>query len=365
MTRRVAFVGPLPPPVHGFSNICAAMLDLLRAKSSVMVFDRAPRKSGLWYARFRQLGMPLAYLAWSARNPGGELYVALSGSMGQLIDWAYVLIGRLFGRRIFVHHHSFAYINAPSVLNRLLFASLRQQIHVVLSPRMGQELVRIYGLNSANIRLISNAAFFAGVTPSMQRPHNVDAPISLGYLSNISVEKGIIDFFAVLAELTRIGVEYRAQIAGPIAPAAQATFSKLLASSSHATYCGPIYDDAKDAFYNSLDVLLFPSDYANEAEPLVIHEAIRSAVHVIACERGAIAEILSNGAGLVVPKAGFQAAAVERIRAFSADRAELERAQRASLEQARRMRDLAGGHLSALVAEIAGTGNGRGESLLV
>ena len=359
MTRQIAFVGPLPPPVHGFSNICAVMLDLLRrTKATVTVFDRAPRRCSPWYARFRQFGMPLSYLAWSTRNPGGELYLALSGSMGQIIDWAYVLIGRLFGRRIFVHHHSFAYITAPSVLNRLLFASLRQQIHVVLSPRMGEELVRIYGLNSANIRVISNAAFFAGVTPSMQRLHNADAPISLGYLSNISVEKGIVAFFAVLGELARIGVEYNAQIAGPIAPAAQATFSKLLASSSHATYCGPIYDDAKDAFYSSLDILLFPSDYANEAEPLVIHEAIRSAVHVIACERGAIAEILSNGAGLVVPKRDFQAAAVKHIRAFSADRVELGRAQRASLEQARRMRDSAGGHLCALLVEIAGAGNG-------
>jgi len=51
-----------------------------------------------------------------------------------------------------------------------------------------------------------------------------------------------------------------------------------------------------------VDVLLFPTDYANEAEPLVIHEAIRSGAHVIACERGAIPDILSNGAGLVVPR---------------------------------------------------------------
>ena len=79
--------------------------------------------------------------------------------------------------------------------------------------------------------------------------------------------------------------------------------------------------------------------------------------YVIACERGAIADILANGAGLVVPKSAFTAAAVNCIRAFHADRAELRRAQSASLEQARRMRDSTGEYLSALVDEIAGVRN--------
>jgi glycosyltransferase involved in cell wall biosynthesis len=353
MTPRVAFVAPLPPPVHGFSNICAAMLGLLQTKSSVGIFDRAPRKPSR-LSWLRQLAMPFAYLAWLVKNPDGNLYLALSGGRGQIIDCPYILISRLFGRRIFVHHHSFAYIVAPSMLNKLLFASLRRQIHVVLSAQMGRDLARIYGLNAAKVRVLSNAAFFSANMQIARKQQNEEAPIRLGYLSNISVEKGIVEFFAVLAELKRIGIEYQAQIAGPIAPSARDTFSGLLASSFNTTYCGPIYDEAKQQFYDGLDVLLFPTDYLNEAEPLVIHEAIRSGTHVIACERGAIADILTNGAGLVVSKSAFTAAAVERIRTFHADRAELWRAQHASLEQARRMRESTGGDLSALVDEIAG-----------
>jgi glycosyltransferase involved in cell wall biosynthesis len=356
MTRRIAFVAPLPPPVHGFSNICAAMLDLLRMRSPVSVFDRAPRASNPRFARLRQLAMPFAYFVWALRNPGAELYLALSGGLGQIADWPYVLIGRLFGRRIIVHHHSFAYITAPSILNRLLFASLRQQIHVVLSCGMGQELVRIYGMNPERVKVISNAAFFACVAQHTDKPRNTDAPIRLGYLSNISVEKGIVEFFAVLAELRRIGVAYQAKIAGPVAPTAERAFSSLLASSSDTKHFGPIYGDAKEEFYNDLDVLLFPTDYANEAEPLVVHEAIRSGTFVIACERGAIADILANGAGLVVPKAAFTAAAVDQIRMFNGDRVGLRSAQHAALEQARRMRDSASGHLTALVDEMAGAG---------
>jgi glycosyltransferase involved in cell wall biosynthesis len=50
---------------------------------------------------------------------------------------------------------------------------------------------------------------------------------------------------------------------------------------------------------------LFPTKYVNEADPLVIHEALRNGVYVIACERGAIAETLGHGAGLAVPHEGF------------------------------------------------------------
>lgn len=364
MTCPVAFVAPRPPPVHGFSNICAAMLDLLQTKTAVGVFDRASRGPRRWSGMLRQLVMPLAYLVWSVRNPTGNLYLALSGGMGQLIDWPYMLIGRLLGRRIFIHHHSFAYITAPSILNRLLFASLRRQVHVVLSVGMGQELVRIYALDAANVRVISNAAFFAALTQPIDRPFNTDAPISVGYLSNISVEKGIVEFFAVLAELERTGVNYNAQVAGPISPGAQAIFSELLAVSRHTTYRGAIYDRTKDDFYKSVDVLLFPTDYANEAEPLVIHEAIRSGAHVIACERGAIPDILSNGAGLVVSKSAFRASAVDLIRLLNADRLALQRAQRASLEQARRNGDSAVGLLSALVDEIVDARSGTGVVLV-
>ncbi len=60
-------------------------------------------------------------------------------------------------------------------------------------------------------------------------------------------------------------------------PAVEPEFRKLLEAAGYASYLGPIYGDAKTAFYGNLDVLLFPSNYVNEAEPLVIHEACERA----------------------------------------------------------------------------------------
>jgi glycosyltransferase involved in cell wall biosynthesis len=353
MTKRVAFVAPLPPPVHGFSNICAAMLDHLKARAVVSVFDRAPRIDGSLAARLRPLVNLVRFCLWCVKNTNADLYIGLSGGLGQIADLPYIVIGRCFRHRVFIHHHSFAYINAPSVLNKFLFALLRDQWHIVLSERMGGELVHIYRLNSSRVKIVSNAAFFeSGTEPT--RSSEKGGPISLGYLSAVSFEKGIGEFFAVIAELKRLGIAYRGWIAGPVAPAAQAQFAQWLAASSDVTYSGAIYGDAKAAFYRNLDVLLFPTGYANEAEPLVIHEAMRSGVHVIACERGAIAEMLSHGAGIVCLKPSFVATAVDCIRKFTLDTGSLRLAQQLSLEQARAMHDSGAAELGSLLDEMAG-----------
>ncbi len=58
MTRYVSFVGPLPPPVNGFSSVCAMMLECIRTKMQVDVFDRAPSMRARIFGVLRQLRAP-------------------------------------------------------------------------------------------------------------------------------------------------------------------------------------------------------------------------------------------------------------------------------------------------------------------
>ena len=187
------------------------------------------------------------------------------------------------------------------------------------------------------MRVISNAAFYDIADSNVRVPNEASAPIQLGFLSNITFEKGFVEFFAILAALKQRGVEYRAHVAGPVAPAAQPVFAELLASASDVEYAGPIYGEAKDRFYDQLDILLFPTRYLNEAEPLVIYEAMRRAVYVIACDRGAISEMLANGAGLVVALDDVVESTVAHILRFTSDRVALIHARQLSFQQAQRI----------------------------
>ena len=103
-----------------------------------------------------------------------------------------------------------------------------------------------------------------------------------------------------------------------------------------------------------MDVFLFPTKYDNEAEPLVIHEALRSGVQVFACDRGAIAEMLSNGAGLVFTRDDFVQSAALHIERLSRNRAQLKIARRQSQERFQRMRSVARTAISELMNEMTG-----------
>jgi glycosyltransferase involved in cell wall biosynthesis len=351
---RLCFVGPLPPPVNGFSNVCGMMLDLLKARIPVEVFDRAPSLETPAIGILRQMIRPLKYLGTCVRRRNTALYLALSGGRGQLLDLFYVLVSKLLRRPIFIHHHSYVYINSPAFLNRCFFAVVRHDNHIVLSPNMGHALARVYGLNPKAVHVVSNAAFYQS-EDAYQVRSNEASPIHVGFLSNITFDKGIVEFFEVLTLLRQRGVEYCAHIAGPVAPEAQQTFDRLLGSTSHVNYAGPVYGEAKEGFYRQLDLFLFPTRYANEAEPLVVYEALRHGAHVIACDRGSIAEMLREGAGLVFPHESVVEAAAARIENFSKDRRALLAARRLSMQQARRIRSSSKTSLENLVTRMQGT----------
>ncbi len=101
-------------------------------------------------------------------------------------------------------------------------------------------------------------------------------------------------------------------------------------------------------------MLLFPTRYANEAEPLVIHEALRCGVFTLACRRGAIAEVLQNGAGEVFAEAEFVEGAVASLRALDANRASLAQKRALAIAQARRLRAKGQAALDAFLADITG-----------
>lgn len=119
---------------------------------------------------------------------------------------------------------------------------------------------------------------------------------------------------------------------------------------------GPVYGADKDRFYQQLDIFLFPTNYANEAEPLVVYEAMRRGVYVIACDRGAISEMLGNGAGSAFSMDAMVESAVQRIAEFNGDRCALRSAQQMSLQQAQRIRTSGRIELEKLMERMRGAG---------
>lgn len=288
----IGLVGPFPPPLHGAASVTLAVASLLdRAGTPHKRFSTSPgrlERSVPYHLRrfFRATRVALALLTLPHLT---VVYVAMSGGWGLVYDIVFVLIARMRGVRLVLHHHCFAYCDRRSILMALLVRLAgRTQIHVVLGRQMQQSFARLYPLAPLG-RVLSNAAYATAAPRPSPRTGRLR---TIGFLANLTREKGIDGFVALVADLRQKGFTGEALVAGPICDPELARVLSRQANRYGITMLGPLDAASRDAFFARLDLFVFPTRYANEAEPLVVIEAQRAGVPVAASQRGCIPDML-------------------------------------------------------------------------
>lgn len=310
------FLGPLPPPVHGFSWVSKEMFLRLKAAEEIDFFvDLAPHSffiTVLSYIRF--------FFALIKIRSRPTIYIAVSGGLRQLLDILFVAIGLIFKCNFYVHHHSFSYLNSKKLYSKLLMYFLRRATHIVLCERMKQVLFSGYSISQSSIVILSNAVFVDDHQSKIKPVARGTDSLSLGFLSNITTDKGIFIFFDTLDVLCSMNINFSARIAGPLAEDIKSIFTERLSHFTNVIYVGAVYGQDKVDFFGEVDILLFPTLYANEAEPVTLWEAMANSVPVIALQRGCIQGMVPNFAGkVVVSPEDFVDTVKEQVLAFNAD----------------------------------------------
>ena len=314
---KVMCVGAFPPPVHGMAMVNAAVRDQLCGTGiDLQVIDlSAPNLERSLYARLRRLPkvlLGLWYLMLIPQVNGCKLYMSVSGGFGQIYELLFVSLARMRGMQVVLHHHSFAYLNARKLIAQALIISAGPSaVHIALSLRMAERLQTVY--KTTQVISISNAAFLLSNETLQIKPRL--QPRTLGFISNITVEKGIPEFLNLMVAIQAKNLPLKAKIAGPFQDSqTESNVRTYLEILYNVEYVGPKYGADKDEFFAGIDILLFPTRYKNEAEPLIIHEAMSRGIPVVAYGRGCIPEIIEANCGLVVPPADdFVSAALAQI----------------------------------------------------
>lgn len=315
--RRITMVGAFPPPVLGMAAINAAVRDMfVAAGASPLSLDVSAttltRTLAVRLTRLPRIVRAVLTLLVGAHETGDSLYMSVSGGLGQLYEVVFVLCARMHGLRLYLHHHSFAYLNRPSLLSWLLFRLAgRSAVHIALSRHMAKRLKRLYRVKRA--MPISNSVFLPRLVPG-QYPKRLELR-TLGFMSNLSREKGLFEFLDLMRQVRASGLPVRALLAGPFQDAStEEEARELLSTMEMVDYVGPRYGQDKESFFSGIDVFVFPTHYRNEAEPIVIHEAMSRGIPVLAHGRGCIPEIVSPDSGFVIdPAAPFALMALTRI----------------------------------------------------
>ena len=144
----------MPKPLHGMSAVNKNILDRVE-KSGVdyQLINSCPSFAFKYFGTRFWVLIRLVYffyvflklLAFMLRGGVCSVYRPINGGSGQFYDICYVAIARILKKKIFIHHHSYAYLTKKSKLYSFFQAVLGYDaMHIVLGPEMKASLCNMY-----------------------------------------------------------------------------------------------------------------------------------------------------------------------------------------------------------------------------
>ncbi len=331
-SRSLILIAPLPPPIHGFSLIMSRLATYLERPQgfsgwTVMRCNVASsRRCALLkhVSQVRRNGLALIKILFN--RSASHVVIGVNGGWGGWYTLLHVLACRFANKRAILHHHSYGYINSKKVVMQLVSWALHfdRGAHVFLSDAHMDDFVNVYPASlRGNAFSVSNLPFLE-LKPNRQPVEmGRGAIIRVGFLSNLCAAKGILEFLRLAERLATKSEDLEFFVAGPFSEKGIAADVSRLEHAGLLSYLGPVYGEEKSAFFDSLDLFVFPTNYLNEAQPVVIYEALASGVPVVSYLKGCIRDQLDTG--ITAVDSGFEnllsavTRAIEDIRGLKCD----------------------------------------------
>lgn len=251
------------------------------------------------------------------------IYYSLNSGFGLYLDVFFIFTMRFFNKRFVIHHHSYGYINSFSKRVSYIVSVLSSEDTMIfLSPKMRSDFQRLYRADVETYCLNNIFQYESSDLLNEIEPDESHGEVVVGYLSNVTIDKGFSIFCDLIEALADIDCNMvRFVVAGPFADdSAQDRYDNLSSKAkSLVEYVGPVYGDQKASFFSSLDLFAFPTIYKNEAQPMVLVEALQHGIPVLATGRGSISDLLGDDFPTVSP-AEFVAVALNLINSLSSSR---------------------------------------------
>lgn len=331
MIGRVLVISQLPPPIHGSTVMTRTFLDTLdelgyerslldrRFSSTIEEVGKfTVRKclSTLWL-------LARLVIALLTFRPRTVVFFATNRTFSFLVDWALSEILRLSRARTIFYIHTVGFRTLAnrsrrweSLIDRMFSSA---DAVVCLGPTLAEDVKR--WVEKSQITFIPNTVANSPEPPAAQIPKT-----SILYFSNLIPEKGVSTFIDLAVDLAPElpGIPFIVAGAPVDTEFADSMRQKVrdLRLESRVTFLGAVTDATeKFQLLRRAAVLVFPSTYPFEAQPLTIVEALAAGTPVVAYDTGGIADLISNGVNghLVAPADRRQLASSVREALADAD----------------------------------------------
>ncbi|MBP7608582.1 MAG: glycosyltransferase [Steroidobacteraceae bacterium] len=307
----VLVVSQLPPPVHGSTIITGVFLSALTRLgiNPVLVDKRFSRElTDIGKLSARKIGRLVSFYWRLARAgmTGGRhicVYFLTVWPSSFFVDYLAIAILRLCGIGVVPYLHGIGYTSLARrgyLWRRMVVDVFRSAAAVVVSGAASREDVAEW-LNAGREFVIPNT--LPDAEPCEPAQTGAEGPRCL-YLSTIAAPKGPQDLIQAAMLVLSQNIHATFVLAGQVH---EQSFRHELEQQidacqlrGKALVIGPVSDDEKSRLLASADVFAFPSHH--ECFPLVVLEAMRAGLPIVATRVGSTPEQIEDGvSGYLVP----------------------------------------------------------------
>lgn len=310
--RKILFVATFPPPIHGSaimsqyiknSNLINRSFecDYVNISTSRKI-DEIGKKNLLKIIRFLRAFFNLLLKLSLYRYSICYLAITCHG-LGFLKDAPFVLLCKLFRRRVVIHQHNKGMAkNVNNLIYRWLLSLVYKNTSVILlSWNLYDDVSAI--VKKEQIQICPN-----GIPMSIKKHINVKrnnkVPHIL-FLSNLLVEKGVFVLLDAVKLLKDCGYSFICDfVGGETKELSSALFVSEVEKrglKGDVVYHGLKFGKDKKYFFENADVFVLPT--CNDTFGLVIIEAMEYKIPVISTNEGAIPDIIKDKiTGLICEK---------------------------------------------------------------
>ncbi len=304
------FVGPLIPPVTGQSLAFSRFVESVPIKKKIVVNTNFENKTRLFKIFFTIKTLIILFFKILFSEYHSVYFTCSRSILGSIKDIVLINLASFKKKKIINHLHGSDFYdflhNSPEWYRKILLKSY---------DKVDTSIVLVEGMKSQfrdfkNMRIEVVPNFYDQELDNELIKKN-NGRISLLYLSNIMVSKGIFELIDAFEQLTKKNDNIILNIAGEYLADDYMTIKQIknkfedkISQNNKIKYLGKIFGNDKIKLLQGSDIFILPS--YKEAFPISIIEAMASSNAVVVTSQKYISEVLTGKNGVLIQKGSVE-----------------------------------------------------------